>query len=130
WGALTASRVDRFIGSSRAVVERIRKYYRREADLIAPPVDVSRIPMGDGEGSDYLVVSRLIPYKRIDLPVVACTRLGLPLTIVGDGRDRARLQGLAGPTVRFTGRLQDEEVHRRLASCRAFIFPGEEDFGI
>ncbi len=134
WDAVTANRVDRFIGISRAVVDRIRKYYRREADLIVPPVAARSIPVRDQapdrNESDYLVVSRLIPYKRIDLPVAACTRLGLPLTVVGEGRDRARLQGLAGPTVRFTGRVSDEQMHEYLAACRAFVFPGEEDFGI
>jgi glycosyltransferase involved in cell wall biosynthesis len=130
WDALTANRVDRFVGISRAVVERIRKYYRREADLIAPPVDVEAIPVLEGEGHDYLVASRLIPYKRIDLAVAACSRFGLPLTVVGAGRDRSRLEGMAGPTVRFTGRVSDGQVYRYLADCRAFIFPGEEDFGI
>lgn len=130
WDAVTASRADRYIGISRAVVGRIRKYYGREADLIPPPVDARAIPMGTESGENYLVVSRLIPYKKIDLAVVACSRLGLPLTVVGPGRDRARLEALAGPTVKFVGRVSDAEVHAALASCRAFLFPGEEDFGI
>jgi len=130
WDAVTASRADRYIGISRAVVGRIRKYYGREADLIPPPVDARAIPMGTESGENYLVVSRLIPYKKIDLAVVACSRLGLPLTVVGFGRDRARLEALAGPTVKFVGRVSDAEVHAALASCRAFLFPGEEDFGI
>lgn len=130
WDAVTASRVDRYIGISRAVVGRIAKYYGREADLIPPPVDARSIPMGTEPGENYLVVSRLIPYKKIDLAVVACSRLGLPLNVIGPGRDRARLEALAGPTVRFLGRVSDDEVHAALASCRAFLFPGEEDFGI
>lgn len=130
WDAASAARVDRFIGISRTVVARIEKYYRREADLIVPPVDADRIPFSDEPGEGFLVVSRLVPYKRIDLAVEACSRLGAPLTVVGDGRDRARLESRAGPTVRFEGRVGDEEVYRRLAGCRAFVFPGEEDFGI
>jgi glycosyltransferase involved in cell wall biosynthesis len=130
WDATTANRVDKFIGISRVVVARIAKYYRREADLIAPPVDVESIPFNPEPGSEFLVVSRLIPYKRIDLAVEACTRLSLPLTVVGDGRDREQLQAAAGPTVRFTGHVSDAAVRDALSSCGAFIFPGEEDFGI
>jgi glycosyltransferase involved in cell wall biosynthesis len=130
WDAVTASRPDRYIGISRAVVGRIAKYYGRDADLISPPVDAQAISMGNGVGDNYLVVSRLIPYKRIDLAVVACSRLGLPLTVVGSGRDRARLEALAGPSVQFVGRASDADVRAAMASCRAFLFPGEEDFGI
>ncbi|MBM2810648.1 MAG: glycosyltransferase family 4 protein [Chloroflexi bacterium] len=130
WDTVTADRVDRFIGISRAVVARIQKYYRREADLIAPPVDVENAPFSVEAGDNFLVVSRLVPYKRVDLAVDACTRHGLPLEIVGDGRDRSRLESAAGPTVRFRGHLSDDEVRLALSHCRAFLFPGEEDFGI
>jgi glycosyltransferase involved in cell wall biosynthesis len=130
WDVVSAQRVDRFIGISRVVRDRIAKYYRREADLIFPPVDAARIPMGAERSDEYLVVSRLIPYKRIDLAVAACTRLGVPLRVIGDGRDREKLAALAGPTVRFDGRVSDRDVHTALGRCRAFIFPGEEDFGI
>lgn len=130
WDNASSQRVDRFIGISSAVVDRIRKYYRREADLIFPPVDAEDIPLGAGEGENYLVVSRLIPYKRIDLAVAACTRLGVPLTVSGDGRSRARLAAEAGRTVTFAGRLSDRQVREAMGSCRAFLFPGYEDFGI
>jgi glycosyltransferase involved in cell wall biosynthesis len=130
WDATSAQRVDRFIGISRVVVDRIAKYYRRPADLIFPPVDAARIPLGTEHGNEFLVVSRLIPYKRIDLAVAACSQLGLPLRVIGDGRDREKLVAIAGPTVKFEGRLSDQEVHAALGHCRAFIFPGEEDFGI
>lgn len=129
WDVRSSSRVDRFIGISRTVVARIARYYGREADLLFPPVDVRGMPLGSG-GSDYLVASRLIPYKRIDLAVAACSRLGLPLTVIGDGRDRPRLEALAGPTVRFLGRVSDARVREALGACRAFLFAGEEDFGI
>ncbi len=130
WDVTSAQRVDRFIGISRVIVDRIAKYYRRAADMIFPPVDTCRIPMGSRRGDEYLVVSRLVPYKRIDLAIAACSRLGLPLTVIGDGRDREKLMAQAGPTVRFAGRLSDGDVHAALGQCRAFIFPGEEDFGI
>lgn len=130
WDVATAQRVDRFMGISSAVVSRIRKYYRREADLLFPPVDAERIRLGPGDGNDYLVVSRLIPYKRIDLAVAACSRLGEGLTIIGDGRYRSRLEAAAGPTVTFRGYAPDAEARAAMGKCKAFLFPGEEDFGI
>ena len=130
WDVTTANRVDRFIGISRAVVRRIQKYYRRDADLIYPPVNVENIPFSSERGDGFLVVSRLVPYKRIDLAVQACTQLGAPLTVVGDGRDRDQLRQAAGSTVRFTGHVSDDRARHELMTCRAFLFPGEEDFGI
>jgi glycosyltransferase involved in cell wall biosynthesis len=130
WDVVSSRRVDRFVGISRVVVDRIAKYYRRTADLIHPPVDVDRIPLGNECGDEYLVVSRLIPYKRIDLAVAACTRLGAPLRVIGDGRDFDKLRAQAGPSVRFEGRLSDQAVKAAMGHCRAFLFPGEEDFGI
>jgi glycosyltransferase involved in cell wall biosynthesis len=97
---------------------------------VFPPVDVERFHH-DRERSDFfLVVSRLNAYKRIDLAVQACTELKLPLVVVGDGPERAALARMAGPTVRFSGRLSDSEVTSLFETCRAFILPGEEDFGI
>lgn len=130
WDSTSAQRVDRFIGISSTVVARIQKYYRRDADLIFPPVDTEAIHLGTTNGSEYLIVSRLVPYKRIDLAVAACSHLGLALTIIGDGRDRARLATRAGPTVRFMGRRPDGEARAAMGACRALLFPGEEDFGI
>ncbi|HEX2173916.1 MAG TPA: glycosyltransferase [Dehalococcoidia bacterium] len=123
-------RVTRFVGISRAVVDRIRRVYDRPADLIYPPVRTDRFPPGRGAGEYFLIVSRLIPYKRVDLAVRAFTTLGKPLVIVGDGRDRATLEALAGPTVRFLGRVPDTDLADLVGNCRAFVFPGEEDFGI
>src|SRR5579885_318406 len=132
WDQASAMRVDHFIANSPVVAERIKKYYRREAVVIPPPVDVSRFPFdGNVEPEDYfLVVSRLIPYKRIDLAIQACNLLRLPLVIIGGGRDEARLRKMAGPKIRFMGRLSDQEVLHYFTHCRAFLFPGEEDFGI
>src|SRR5579883_1046568 len=132
WDQTSSMRVDHFIANSPVVAERIRKYYRREAVVIPPPVEVQRFPFDPTtQPEDYfLIVSRLIPYKRIDLAIEACNRLQLPLVIIGSGRDEARLRRLAGPTIRFTGRLSDAEVLHYYTHCRAFLFPGEEDFGI
>jgi glycosyltransferase involved in cell wall biosynthesis len=130
WDLAASKRVDYFIGISRAILARIKKFYRCDAELIYPPVDISGFSIGHGEGDYYLVVSRLIPYKRVDLAVGAFTKLGLPLIVVGDGRDRRALQAAAGPSVKFLGRLPHDELKRLLGGCRAFVFPGEEDFGI
>ncbi|HTI14216.1 MAG TPA: glycosyltransferase [Dictyobacter sp.] len=132
WDQTSAERVDHFIGNSPVVVDRIRKYYRREAAYIPPPVDTARFPFDPtvATGNYFLLLSRLVPYKRIDLAIEACNRLQLPLVIIGGGRDEARLKQMAGPTIRFMGRLSDEEVIQYFIHCRAFLFPGEEDFGI
>lgn len=125
--------VDHFIAISSDIQARIKKYYGRDSVIIYPPVDTSRFyPLSAQAKPDdfYLIVSRLIPYKRIDLAVQACTRLGKRLIIVGDGRDRASLETLAGPSIEFKGRLADADVADLMAKCRAFLFPGFEDFGI
>ncbi|MCL6647385.1 MAG: glycosyltransferase [Chloroflexi bacterium] len=130
WDAVASSRVDAFIAISRAIAARIRKFYRREAEVIYPPVETRRFQPTREVGEFYLVVSRLIPYKRVDLAIRAFNLLRKPLWIVGSGRDRAALERIAGPTIRFLGRLPDEQVNRLFAECRALVFPGEEDFGI
>jgi glycosyltransferase involved in cell wall biosynthesis len=130
WDFVSAQRVDYFVAGSYNAARRIRKYYRRDSHIVHSPIDASAFAISDSVQDFFLVVSRLQAYKRIDLAVQACSRLGLPLHVVGDGPDRYRLQKLAGPTVRFLGRLPDEEVHQEMARCRALIFPGEEDFGL
>lgn len=139
WDRLAADRVDAFAAISTAVQKRIRRFYRRDSVIIHPPV-ITRTGQDSSEakavireattGEYFLIVSRLVPYKRIDLAVQAFNMLGLPLIIIGDGRDRRNLERLAKPNVRFLGRLSDQEVRRYLLGCRAFLFPGEEDFGI
>jgi glycosyltransferase involved in cell wall biosynthesis len=125
-----AQKIDHFIANSRCVQERIWRYYRRESHVIYPPVDVERFRV-QTEADDYhLVVSRLIGYKRIDRAVGAFNLLKKRLVIVGDGPDRARLEKMAGPTIRFLGRVSDDETKRQFERCRALIFPGREDFGI
>jgi glycosyltransferase involved in cell wall biosynthesis len=132
WDYQAAQRVTHFIAISTEIQERIRNWYQRESVIIYPPVDTTRFqPVAPREVEDYfLIVSRLIPYKRIDLAVQAATRLNLPLKIGGRGRDLERLQALAGPTVEFLGYVPDEELPALMAKARAFLFPGLEDFGI
>ncbi len=124
--------VHHFIAISREIQARIKKYYGRDSIIIYPPVDTAGFHPASGcdSGDYYLIVSRLIPYKRIDLAVQALSRLGRRLIIVGEGRDRAVLQKMAGPTVEFKGRLPAGQVADLMAHCRAFLFPGFEDFGI
>jgi glycosyltransferase involved in cell wall biosynthesis len=125
--------VDHFIAISKEIQARIKKFYNRDSVIIYPPVDTARFKPADKNsppGDYYLIVSRLIPYKRIDLAVQAFNRLGKRLIVVGDGRDRAALQAMAGPTVEFKGRLPWDNVVDLMAHCQAFLFPGFEDFGI
>jgi glycosyltransferase involved in cell wall biosynthesis len=130
WDRLAADRVDYFVAISKVVQQRIRKFYNREAEIIYPSIDVKRFSLPQEQGDYFLIASRLVPYKRIDLAVEAFSQLGLPLWIIGDGRDRRALEAMAAPNVRFLGHVSDEEKGRYLTGCRAFIFPGEEDFGI
>lgn len=131
WDRATTRRVSQIIANSSIVQKRIKEHYGVTSPIIFPPVNITRFQVRpDARRDSFLVVSRLNSYKRIDLAVEACTRLALPLTIIGDGPDRKRLESLAGPTVRFMGRLSDEEVKDHMENCKAFLFPGIEDFGI
>lgn len=132
WDFAAAQRVSHFIAISTAIQERIEKFYHRQSDIIFPPVDTSRFrPLPGSQVEDYyLVVSRLIPYKRIDLAVRAATELGVKLKVAGRGRDLRRLRAMAGETVEFLGFVSDEELPELMAKCQAFLFPGLEDFGI
>ncbi len=119
-----------FIAISSEIQTRIRRYYRRDSVIIPPPVEVTRFRPRAQHEDYYLIVSRLVPYKRIDLAVQAFNKLGLPLWISGSGRDRAALEAMARPNIKFLGRVPDEALPELLAKCRAFVFPGREDFGI
>ena len=132
WDYAAAQRVSHFIAISSAVKERIADFYGRRSDVIYPPVDTRRFqPAPATQIEDYyLVVSRLIPYKRIDLAVQAATELGFPLKIAGAGRDLERLRSLAGANVEFLGYVPDRDLPALVAKCRALLFPGLEDFGI
>ena len=130
WDEITSNRVDYFVAISGEIKRRIWKYYRRDSDIIHPPVDTSRFAVCEKDEGYYLILSRLLPYKRIDIAVEAFNRLRLPLKVVGDGRDLKRLKKNAGPTVELLGRLPEDEMKRCLAECRALVFPGLEDFGL
>ncbi len=131
WDYEAAQRVTHFVAISHEVQDRIRRYYQRESVIIYPPVDTSRFRPNDRPPEPFfLVLSRLIPYKRIDLAVRACNRVGCRLIVAGDGRDRAALEAIAGPTIEFRGRVSDAEAEDLMARCQAFLFPGLEDFGI
>lgn len=130
WDRLSADRVDALIANSTVVQRRIEKHYRRSSEVIFPPVAVDRFHVAEGPGEYYLVLSRLVSYKRFDLAVKACSRLGVPLVVAGDGPERKALEQLAGPTVKFVGRVADQDVDRVMGGAKALLFPGEEDFGI
>lgn len=130
WDRLAADRVDHFIANSNNVAAKIAKYYRREAAVINPPVSVERFPVTEAPRRYFLVLSRLVAYKRVELAVQAFTRLGLPLKVAGDGPLREQLEAMAGPSVEFLGYPADDEIPRLMAGALALIFPGEEDFGI
>lgn len=130
WDFASAARVDHFGAISRAVAARVKKYYRREAEVIYPPVDVGAAqPSGISEDY-YLVVGQLVSYKRVDLAIEACNRLHRPLRIVGMGEEYRHLRRRAGSSVSFLGSLSDAEVRDQYSRCRALLFPGEEDFGM
>jgi glycosyltransferase involved in cell wall biosynthesis len=130
WDMMAAARVDHFVANSRHVAARIAKYYRRSSTVIYPPVNVQDGYVLEKVDDYYLVVSRLVPYKRVDLAIEACNRLKRGLRVVGMGPEYKRLRKIAGPTVRFLGHLDDPALHEQYARCRALLFPGEEDFGI
>ncbi|HET7101041.1 MAG TPA: glycosyltransferase [Terriglobia bacterium] len=130
WDVTTAARVDHFVANSRYVSGRIWKYYRRGSTVIHPPVDVSAGYLAGRTDDYYLVVSRMVPYKRVDLAIEACNRLGRRLRVVGSGPEENRLRRLAGPTIEFAGKLDEPRLRECYARSRALLFPAEEDFGI
>src|SRR3954451_4593031 len=131
WDRDTADRADRYVAISHYVAGRIRRYYNREATVVYPPVDTDFFhPDATTPERFALVVSALVPYKRIDVAIAACTRAGVPLTIVGDGPERAALERNAPPTTRFLGRVSDEDIRALYRRAAVALLPGEEDFGI
>lgn len=130
WDRLAADRVDHFIAISQTIRQRIAKVYRRDSTIIYPPVDTRRFEPASQIGDYYLIVGRLVPYRRIDILIEAFNKLQRPLLIAGSGRDRARLESLAGSNVQFLGYVPDAELPDLMARCRAFMWPGDEDFGI
>lgn len=130
WDQLAANRVDHFIANSETVERRIQKYYRRESQVIYPPVDIERFSISTEPKTYFLAGGRLVAYKRFDLVVDAFTKLGKPLKVFGTGPELADLKKRAGPNITFVGRVSDDERARLFANAIAFINPQEEDFGI
>src|SRR5438132_1043939 len=135
WDRDTADRADRYVAISHHVAGRIRRYYNREATVVYPPVDTDFFqPAGNDitrEGQRFaLVVSALVPYKRLDLAIEACRIARVPLTIAGDGPERARLERGTGADATFVGRRSDEEIRDLYRRASVLLMPGEEDFGI
>lgn len=130
WDSIASSRVDQYIAISDVIARRIKKFYGRDSEIIYPPVDISRFNIAPEIGDYYIIVSRFVPYKRLDLAVKAFTKLGRPLKVVGAGRQMKQLQAMAGKNVEFLGRVSDAKLPGLIARAKAFLMPGEEDFGI
>jgi len=130
WDKVSADRIDHFLTNSQFVAKRIKKYYGKDARVIHPPVNIDRFFISEQREDYFLIVGRLIAYKRHDIAIEAFNRLKLPLKIIGRGPEMERLKKLAGPTIEFLGRVPEEDLPKYYANCRGFIFPQEEDFGI
>ncbi len=130
WDVESAKRVDYFIANSQNVRDRIRRIYDRESKVIFPPVDIKRFSVSVKDDGYYLIVSALVPYKRIDIAIEAFNKLGERLIIIGTGIEEKKLKAIAKNNVEFIGWVNDDELKKYYGGCRAIIFPGEEDFGI
>ena len=130
WDKRASCYPDHYVANSRTVAARIQRAYGRTAEVIHPPIDVNRFRPSLDQEDYYLVLARLVSYKRIDLAIQACSALGRRLLVIGDGPERARLMAKAPSTVTFMSHLSDSEVEYYAARCRALLFPGEEDFGM
>ncbi|HTE22498.1 MAG TPA: glycosyltransferase [Candidatus Limnocylindria bacterium] len=135
WDYKAAQNPDHLVAISTHIQQEIKRYYNRDSTIIHPPVDTERFKEKGERRKEkgrqgFVIAGRQTPYKKVDLAVAACTKLNLPLTVIGDGPDHESLRKIAGPTITFTGQLSDEEVARRFAAAEAFIFPGLDDFGI
>ncbi|NQU16561.1 MAG: glycosyltransferase [Candidatus Saganbacteria bacterium] len=130
WDLQTNNQVDYFIANSRAVAKRISSFYNRESAVINPPIETKTFSPDKNNKNYFLIVSRLLGYKRIDIAIEAFSRLGLPLKIVGDGPARKTLKKSASLNIEFLGLVDDVELKRLYSECRALLFTGEEDFGM
>lgn len=130
WDRVSADRPDLLIANANFIAKRIKKYYQRDSSVINPPISVKDFFIAPVREDYFLIVSRLMRYKRHDIVIEAFNKLGLPLKIIGCGPEMKRLKKMAGPTIEFLGRVDDKDLPEYYAKCRAFIFPQEEDFGI
>ncbi len=126
-----ANRVDVLVANSQTVARRIRRWWGRSSVVIHPPVDTELHTPAEAERDDaFLVAGRLVPYKRVEVAIAAANRSGRRLVVAGDGRSRAALEAMAGPTVEFVGAVSDAELRHLYRTCSALLFPGDEDFGM
>lgn len=130
WDVRTAARPDVLVAISQTVQDRIERLWQRQSRVIYPPVDVESFDPTRPDGGFFLVASRLLAYRRIDIAVQACSRLGVPLVVVGDGPERERLAAMAGPSIRLLGHVARERLVELMETCHAYLLPGLEDFGI
>lgn len=130
WDFISSDRPTHYLANSRNVQKRLKKYYKANSDIVYPPVEVERFKVGKGHANYYLIVSTLTPYKRVDLAVSMFNKIGRKLVIIGDGPQRKYLEEIAADNIEFLGFKDDDTVREYLQNCRAFIFPGEEDFGM
>ncbi len=130
WDRTSANRTDVWVSTSNVVQKRVLRTYSQPSTIISPPVDTTRFDVGDGSGGFYLMLMRLVGWKRPDIVIDACTRLSLKLVVAGDGRELQALKERAGPTIQFIGRVNDTQMRELYRDCRALILPSEEDFGI
>jgi len=130
WDQIAADRADVYIANSNHVRKRIKKYYRKDSEIIYPPVDTRKFTAQKGHDNYYLIVSTLSPYKKIDLAIQLFNKIGKELIIIGEGSHYEYLRSIAASNVHVMGFKDDETVQKYMQNCRALIFPGEEDFGI
>jgi len=130
WDQMAAQRVDHYIANSKFIAQRIKNYYRREADVVYPPVDTENFNISNNTGDYFLMVGRLRPYKKFDLAIKAFNKTGHKLKIAGSGEDMERLQKMAKPNIEFLGSVDEATKRKLLSECLAFINPQVEDFGI
>jgi glycosyltransferase involved in cell wall biosynthesis len=130
WDAATAAGPDVMVANSRHVAARIARHYGRHAEVVHPPVALERFVPAAARGEHYLLAGAFAPYKRGELAIEACRRLGRRLIVAGSGQEERRLRAYAGDGIEFAGRVSDEEMARLYASAKALFYPGEEDFGI
>lgn len=130
WDQVAANRPDAYLAISDNVASRIRKYYKSQATVIYPGIDLDKWKMTKSRGKYFLIVSRLVPYKKIDLAVKVFNKLKLPLVIIGSGSEERKLKEMAKKNIKFLGQLTDEEILSYYQNCKALVFPGEEDYGL
>ena len=130
WDVESSTRVDKFVANSRWVSARIRKYYRRDSTVIYPPVKIEKFTPGEGGGGYFLTVSAFVPYKRVDLAIEACNKLGKKLIVVGAGPELKRLKRIAGKNIQFIGGVKHDHLSSLYREAEAIIYPALEDFGI